>query len=168
MKIASALCFIIFALSVGKAQEPQRLAEHSMGCQGLTSLPFFGQALETKDLGPRTIDGVEVRVKSHPLPEEQIVFLENCSPKAGSKAEPVDERGGRQGSVVRGFLSYQAGGRVFAYSFAAYAVTVKDGFIIERYGAMGNIYYVDENGEGSFKRRQGARPLKSLPDWVKR
>jgi hypothetical protein len=167
MKIVLALCLIIFALSVGKAQEPKRLAEHSIRCSGLTTLPFSGKESKSRELEPRSIDGVEVRVKSHQLSEEQIVFLESCSPKEGKKLEAMDERDGRQASVVRGFLIYEARGRIFAYSFTAYLVMVKDGLILERYGAAGNIYYVDEDGSGTFVRRQGAKPLKSLPNWVK-
>ena len=167
MKIISALCLTILTLSAGEAQEPKRLAERDIRCGGLTTIPFSGQESESKYLEPRGIDGVEVRVKSHQLYEEQIVFLETCSPRAGTKAEAVDETDGRLASVVRDFSSYEAGGRIFAYSFTAYAVKVKDGFILERYGAAGNIYYIDEEGDGTFERSEREMPLKFLPSWVK-
>jgi len=163
MKIISILCSIIFALSVGNAQKLKRLAEHRVGCDGLTTLPFSNQESKTKDLEPRVIDGVEVQVKSHLLSNEQIVFLATCSQRSGGKGKAVDERGGQLASVVRGLLSYEVGGRTFAYSFVAYAVVVKDGFILERAGAAHGVYYVDDDGDDTFERR----PLKTLPNWVK-
>lgn len=167
MKVISSLCFIIIVLSIGKAQERAPLTEHRIGCDGLINLPFAGQKSKTENLVPRDIDGVSVNIKSYQFVDEQIVFLEVCPLKAASKAKAVDERDRRQASVVRDFSAYEAGGRIFAYGFTAYAVLVKDGRILERYGAAGNIYYVDEDGDGTFERRRGAMSLKLLPNWVK-
>ena len=158
---------LIFAASIAKAQEPKRYAQHNLACYGWSFNPFADQKSKTTNLEPLEIDGVEVRVKSHKLSEEHIVFIEYCDPKDQSK--PIIEGGqyGRYGGSVREFRSYEVNGRIFAISFTYDVILAKDGYILERAGAAVNIYYIDEDGDGVFKKYQGAKPLRFLPDWVK-
>ena len=166
MKAARIICLCLFAVSVANAQG-KRLKEFNIGCRGWSTLAFAEQKSEVKDLEPLGIDGVEVRVTAHEFSDEQIVFLESCDPKSADKPKVADKRYGRQASVVRGFLSYEIKGRVFAYRFTCFLVMSKNGQVTERFGAAGTVYYIDEDGDGTFERYRGAMPLRFLPDWVK-
>ena len=158
------LCLVVVSLTYAQGK---RLNEFDIGCRGWKTLAFAGQKSEVKDLEPRGIDGVEVHVTSHELAAEQIVYLESCGAKENKKSIREDKYYGRSASVVRGFLSYEIDGKIFAYQFTGFAVITKNGYVTERAGASGNVYYTDEDGDGTFERYLGSMPLKFLPDWVK-
>jgi len=161
------LCLIIFFVSIARAQEPKRHPQYDIGCKEWSLLPFATQESETKELESIGIDGIEVQVKSHMLSEEQILFFERCDPQEQSKPVMEEAQMGRRGGVVREFKTYEVNGRIIAYRFTCYVVMAKDGYVTERAGAAGDIYYISEDGGGSFDRYQGAMPLRFLPVWVK-
>jgi hypothetical protein len=155
--------FLLFSANAQSIKRAKPLNVFHVPCRAMTSLPFGQEKSNTKMLEPLGIDGSEVRVTSHELASEQIVFLEPCDSQA-SKPIVEDEMLGRHASIVRGFRSYEAKDRVFAYRFTCYAIMTKNGFVTERYGAAGDVYYIDETGNGTFDRYRGAMPLKFLPD----
>jgi hypothetical protein len=155
-------CF--FVVSVANAQATV-LNEFHIGCRGLKTLPFAQEKSTVKDLEPLYIEGYEVRVKSHKLEVEQIVFLESCEPQEKPVVE--DSYWGRLAGVARDFATYEIKGNVLAYRFSYYVVMTKNRQITTWAGAMGDIYYVDEDGNGSFERYLGKMPLQFLPDWIK-
>jgi hypothetical protein len=155
-------------LSAANAQTAKRAERHNVfnvPCHGVTSLPFSREKSSVKTLEPLGIDGAEVHLTSHKFADEQIVFLEACDPNV--ERSIVEDESGRHASVVRGYISYETKGRIFAYRFTCYAIMTKDGFITERFGAAGDVYYVDDNGDCTFDRYRGAMPLRFLPGWLK-
>jgi hypothetical protein len=166
MKLILATLLSLFLLSVANAQASDRHNVFNIACHALKRLPFIDEKSEAKELEPLGIDGIEVHRKSYQLADEQIVFLEPCD---ANEEKPVveDEHYGRYAAVVRGFTSYAANGRVFAYRFTCYVVMTKNGFITERAGAAGDVYYIDETGNGTFDRYRGPKPLRFLPAWLK-
>lgn len=166
MKLILATLLSLFLISVANAQASDRHNVFNLACHGLKKLPFADEKSEAKELEPVGIDGLEVHRKSYELADEQIVFFEACD--ASEKIPTTeDEYYGRYAGVVRGFIAYAVNGRVFAFRFTSYVVTTKNGFITQRAGAAGDVYYVDETGKGTFSRYRGPKPLKFLPDWLK-
>ena|SRR5436190_13592851 len=159
------LSIFLFLGILGQKNKPLNTFE--IPCSGVKSLPFANEKSTFKELDPLVIDGVEVHRKAYELADEQIVFLKPCE---GDKVQPVleDKYEGRLAGVARGFISYETQGRAFAYRFTHFFVTTKNGFITARAGAAGDIYYIDEFGEGTFQRKRGKTPLEPLPDWVKK
>jgi hypothetical protein len=165
MKLTLATLLSLFLLSVANGQAAKRLNVFNLPCRELGTLPFSDEKSELKELEPSGIDGVEVQRKFYKLADEQIVFLGACDPNETKVV--IENRHYGYAGAVRDFTSYAVNGRVFAYRFTYYVVMTKNGFITTRAGAAGDIYYIDQTGNGSFDRYRGAMPLRFLPDWLK-
>jgi hypothetical protein len=166
MRVARIIFICSFVVSIANVQA-QRLNEFHIECRGWKTLAFAREKSETKDLEQMGIDGFEVRATSHKLKDEQIVYLESCDPPEKRKPIIEDPYWGRYAGVARNFISYEVNGKVFAYRFTYYAVMTKNRQITTRAGAAGDVYYIDEDGDGTFERYLGEMPLRFLPDWLK-
>ena len=114
----------------------------------------------------KNIEGIAITLKLHEAPTEIIVDVD------GNRVKPYV---GRKSDVrlfsVRGFGVYEANGRVFAYGVDLVPVFFTRGknYWEKMYaGAMYNLFYVDEDGDGVFESRYGGLPLRQLPEWVRR
>lgn len=165
MRFGAFLLSMLLIPSVARGQA-KPLKVFDLPCHDIKNLPFSGEKSEFKQLESIAIEGINIQRKAYEFAEEQIVFLGACDSKE-KIANVNDKYYGRQASVVRGFISYETGERVFAYRFAAYVVMTKNGFITTRAGAMGDVYYIDISGNGEFERYRGKDPLKNLPSWLR-
>lgn len=114
----------------------------------------------------KNIEGVDVTQKELVSPAEIIVDVD------GSRVKPfVRRKSDVRLFSVRGFGVYESNGRVFAYGVnlvPVFFIRGKDYWEKAYAGAMYNLFYVDENGDGVFESRYGGLPLRQLPEWVRR
>lgn len=157
-------CLLVFgACNIVEAQEAKRLTLRTVERSGWRKPVFIIGVRAVKLSRAQEMEGVKVQVKKHELTEEQLVRVKGCEFKPGMS----DGVNGRT-FVVRDFLTYQARGRVFAYSVDYYVVSAHDGVITERYLAATRRNYVDENGDGKFEMRCGSGLMfGKLPRWIK-
>jgi hypothetical protein len=114
----------------------------------------------------KNIEGVAVTHKILEAPAEIIVDVE------GHKVKPfVRRKSDVRLFSVRGFSVYESEGRIFAYGVALVPVFFTRGknYWEKTYaGAMYNLFYVDDDGDGVFESRYGGLPLRELPAWLRR
>lgn len=112
------------------------------------------------------IEGVAVTHKILEAPAEIFVDAE------GRRVDPFAGRGSDvRLHAVRDFSAYESNGRVFAYEVGVVPVFVtvgKNHRELSYAGAMHNLLYVDENGDGVFESRFSGRPLRELPERLRR
>jgi len=68
---------------------------------------------------------------------------------------------------VQDVFSYELNGSVFAYETRLVLVSVDMHGNRERTGAMFNLWYYDDEGNGRFESRVGATELQKIPGWAK-
>jgi hypothetical protein len=72
---------------------------------------------------------------------------------------------------VGGFSMYEMNGRVFAYSVSLVPIDITrrgNRYYKSYIGAMYDLFYLDEDGDGNFESRYGGLPLPKLPEWARR
>lgn len=113
----------------------------------------------------KNIEGVDVTRKELESPAEIIVDVN------GSRVKPYARR---KSAVrlfsVRGFDVYESKERVFAYGVElvpVFFIRGKNYWEKTYAGAIYNLFYVDENGDGVFESRYVGLPLRPLPEWVR-
>lgn len=108
-------------------------------------------------------DGVEVTQKTLRASSAPLVDVEGYS--IGSDGQLIISN---TLCEVRNVLSYEVNEHIFAYETRLLLVSVDMRGNRERTGAMFNLWYYDEDGDGRFETRYGASELQKIPDWVKK
>lgn len=165
MRNLIALLIPFFALNFNavKAQENRHIVEP---CKYIAQsgwlMPCLGVASEIVPLKDETIENIAVHIKIHKLVKENLVGVEGCRPES---KEPKGEK--LMPFAVREFFSYEVKGRVFAYQIRFTFIEFERDGLVQHAGGQYNAYYFDENGDGTFKIRCGAKGIENLPAWVK-
>lgn len=111
----------------------------------------------------KEIEGVAVTHKIFEAPEEIFVRAD------GRRVRPlVGRRSDAWLFAVRRFGAYESDGRVFAYEVGLVPVFVTRSWGKTYVGAMYNVFYVDEDGDGVFESSYSGWPLRELPGRLRR
>ena len=169
MRGFQAVCFILFAFFLVNAQTSKKtkirepFRQETVARSGWTSPVFAKGVSEVQDETVEIIEDVEIQIKLHKLEKEQQVFIETCDADYDNKAI-VDNK--RNNYAVGNFVTYETEGKIFAYHVNFIGLIVGENYMAYA-GCLGQMLYVDEDGDGRFEARCDGTKLKSLPQWVK-
>lgn len=150
---------IVFAQN---AQKPRKVVVKKDGWL----IPGRNDFKQVSEVVEKNIEGAAVTQKVLDAPTEIIVDVD------GNRVEPfVTRKSNVRLFSVRGFSAYESNGRLFAYGVSlvpVFFVRGKNYWQKTYAGAMYNLFYVDEDGDGIFESRYNGLPLRQLPEWVRR
>lgn len=152
-------------INVVSAQNSQKPREANVKKDGwiVPGLDDFRQEAQVIE---KDIEGI--RVIHHILKSPAEIFVD----ANGRRVELFAKRKSKDRIFsVRNFSAYEIKGRIFAYSVSLVPIdlTRRGNLIYKSYiGAMYDLFYLDEDGDGIFESRYGGLPLPKLPDWVRR
>jgi len=110
-----------------------------------------------------TVDGVETERKTMRSSVEDPLVDEEGNAVGADAASKTDKRI----FAVREVHSYQVSERVFAYLVRLVPVEFEAGGTRVYAGAMYNLYYYDEDGDGRFETRYSALRSPKIPGWAR-
>jgi hypothetical protein len=152
----------IILISAQDSQKPRKILVKKEGWL----VPGQNYFKDVSEVVEKNIEGVAVTQKVLKAPTEIIVDVD------GNTVKPFVKR---KSSVrlfsVYSFSVYESKGRIFAYGVdlvPVFFIRGKDYWEKSYAGAMYDLFYVDEDGDGIFESRYGGLPLRQLPDWVRR
>ncbi len=159
------LAVILLQQITVSAQNSQKLRKVVVKKEGWL-IPGHNDFKQVSKVVDKNIEGVAVTQKVLEARTEIIVDV------VGNRVKPfVRRKLNVRLFSVDGFSMYESNGRVFAYGVALVPVLFIRGknYWEKTYaGAMYNLFYVAEDGNGTFESRYGGLPLRQLPEWVRR
>jgi hypothetical protein len=152
----------IIVVSAQDSQKPRKVMVKKEGWL----IPGRDDFKQVSKVVEKNIDDVAVIHRILEAPTEIIVDVD------GNRVKPfVRRKSDVRLFSVRGFSVYESNGRVFAYGVAlvpVFFIRGKNYWEKTYAGAMYNLFYVDEDGDGIYESRHGGLPLPKLPEWVRR
>jgi len=165
--IVFAVCFVFFAVLSVNGQKryvegliDKPLVQKKVEREGWSVPAFADPKTEVSSDRVQIIDDVDVQTNANKLPEDIIILVEPCRSETAKSIE-------YKPYIVRGYTTYSADGRIFAYRVIAGVLgRYKQQFT--RIPAAVTFNYVDENGSGKFRLRcNNSSEFGTLPEWVK-
>jgi hypothetical protein len=160
--ILLAAIFLAQIVSAQNSQKPRKVVVKREGWL----IPGRDDFKQVSKVVEKNIEGVAINQKVLDARTEIIVDVD------GNRIKPFVRRKSNVPLYsVRGFSMYESNGRVFAYGVDLVPVSFIRGknYWEKTYaGAMYNLFYVDEDGDGIFESRYSGLPLRQLPGWVQR
>jgi hypothetical protein len=149
-------------VSAQNSQKPRKVVVKKEGWL----IPGRDDFKQVSNIVEKNIEGITATQKVLDAPNEIVVDVD------GNRVEPfVKRKSNARLLSVRSFSAYESNGRVFAYGVSLVPVFFTRGknYWEKTYaGAMYNLFYVDNDGDGIFESRYGGLPLPQLPEWVRR
>jgi hypothetical protein len=163
--VISVLLAAILLPQIVSAQNSQKPPKIMVKKEGWL-IPGRDSFKQVSEVVKKNVEGVAVTQKVLEAPTEIIVDMD------GNRIKPFVRRKSDVSCFsVRGFSVYESKGRVFAYGVAlvpVFFIRGKNYWEKIYAGAMYNLFYVDEDGDGVFESRSSGFALRELPEWVRR
>ncbi|GEM_PF-2982228 len=123
-------------------------------------IPGIKDFTKVSNVKPLRVNDIEVSQKVYQSESEPIVDIR------GNTIELNKQKANNPLFAVRDFIVYEVKGHIFGYGVTLIPVQLQGETRIYA-GAMYNMFYLDEDGNGIFEARYSGLPLPDLPQWIK-